>query len=163
MAVVMDSPGMANVMLPMVVMPPPMAASEPVQKSSTQAGSPGYSAATSGGHLGAHQVHVRVDAAGKHQQAAGVDLALPGHGPAELGDPAAGDADVGLLAVTGRHDGAIADNKVIGGLRHPGILTRRRATVRAGPSGVGDGCFRLVFAGWPGGAADGLALPWDPG
>ena len=43
---VMDSPGSANVMLPTVVIPPAMAASEPVQKSSTQTGSPGSAAAT---------------------------------------------------------------------------------------------------------------------
>lgn len=35
-AIVMDSPGSANVMCPIVVMPPAMAASEPDQKSSTQ-------------------------------------------------------------------------------------------------------------------------------
>ena len=43
---VMDSPGSANVMLPTVVIPPAMAASEPVQKSSAQTGSPGSAAAT---------------------------------------------------------------------------------------------------------------------
>ncbi len=43
---VMDSPGSANVMLPRVVIPPAMAASEPVQKSSAQTGSPGSAAAT---------------------------------------------------------------------------------------------------------------------
>jgi hypothetical protein len=38
-ASVIDSPGNANVMFPMVVMPPARAASEPLQKSSTQIGS----------------------------------------------------------------------------------------------------------------------------
>jgi hypothetical protein len=37
-AAVIDSPGSANVMFPMVVMPPAMAASDPVQKSSTHSG-----------------------------------------------------------------------------------------------------------------------------
>ena len=66
-----------------------------------------------------------VDPAGDHQQAAGVDLPGAGHGAAELGDPAAGDAHVGLLLVTGRHDRAIADNEVKALLCHPGILARR--------------------------------------
>ena len=77
-----------------------------------------------GGEVGAHQVHVGVDAAGDHQQAVGVDLPGAGHGAAELGDPAAGDAHVGLLPVTGCHDRAIADNQVKALLCHPGILAR---------------------------------------
>jgi len=55
-------------------------------------------------------------------QAAGVDLPSTGHGAAQLGDPATGDAHVGLLPATGRHDRAIADNKVKAPLPHPGIL-----------------------------------------
>ena len=114
-AVVMDSPGMANVMLPTVVMPPPMAASEPVQKSSTQGGSPGYSAASAA----ATSAHTRCTCAsmppGSTSRPPASISSGAGHGPAELGDPAAGDADVGLLAVAGRHDRAVADNKVIGG------------------------------------------------
>ena len=77
------------------------------------------------GELSAHQVHVGIDAAGDHQQAAGVDLPSAGHGPAELGDLAAGDAHVGLLPVTRRHDRAVADNEVKTLLCHPGILARR--------------------------------------
>jgi hypothetical protein len=39
-AAIMDSPGSTNVMFPTVVIPPAMAASEPVQKSSAQTSSP---------------------------------------------------------------------------------------------------------------------------
>jgi hypothetical protein len=72
------------------------------------------------------------DAAGDHQQAAGVDLSGAGHGPAELGDPASGDADVGLLPVTGRHDRAVADNQVKALFSQPRILdlTSRRGRSR---------------------------------
>jgi hypothetical protein len=69
---------------------------------------------------------VSVDAARDHQQATSVDLPVAGHGPAELADPAAGDAHVGLLPVTGRHDRAIADNEVKPLLCHSGILARRQ-------------------------------------
>jgi len=67
---------------------------------------------------------VGIDAAGDHQQAAGVDFLCAGHGPPELGDPAAGDAHVGLLPVTGRDDRAVADNEVKALLCHPGIVAR---------------------------------------
>ena len=66
-----------------------------------------------------------IDAAGDHQQAASVDFPGAGHGPAELGDPAASDAHVGPLPVTRRHDRAVADNEVKALLCHPGILARR--------------------------------------
>ena len=46
-ASVMVSPGRANVMFPTVVMPPAIAASDPVQKSSTQTGSCWLSSAAS--------------------------------------------------------------------------------------------------------------------
>src|SRR5712671_756287 len=41
-----------------------------------------------------HQVRVRVDPAGNREQAAGGELLRPRHRAAELGDPAAGYADV---------------------------------------------------------------------
>ena len=130
-----------------------MAASDPVQKSSAQTGSPGSTAAAWAVELGAHQVHVSIDAAGDHQQAAGVDLPRAGHGPAELGDPAAGDAHVGLLPVTGRHDRAITHNQIKALLCHPGILARRCRQCRwPGP-----------VCGPFGRAADGLAPPRDTG
>jgi hypothetical protein len=75
-------------------------------------------------------VDVGIDAAGDHQQALGVDLPGTGHGPAELRDPAAGDAHVGLLPVLWRHDHAVADNEVKVLLRHTGILARRRQRQR---------------------------------
>jgi hypothetical protein len=84
------------------------------------------------GELGAHQVHVGVDASGDHQQAGGVDLPGAGHGPADLGDPAARDTHVGLLPVTGRNDRAVADDKVQGLLCHSSILARRQRQARPG-------------------------------
>lgn len=67
-------------------------------------------------------IRVRVDAARNGEQAAGGELARARHRPAELGDPAAGDADVSGFGVTGRNDGGAAYNKVKG---HRSILASR--------------------------------------
>jgi len=53
-AVVIDSPGSAKVMLATVVMPPAKAASEPVQKSSTQTGSRGPTTSCTAARTAAH-------------------------------------------------------------------------------------------------------------
>ena len=78
-------------MLATVVMPPAIAAREPDQKSSTQIGKsePARSAP------GAHRCMCASMPPGSDQQAAGVELLGARHRAAELGDPAAGDADVG--------------------------------------------------------------------
>ena len=69
-------------MLPTVVMPPAMAASEPVQKSSD----PGrLLMAHRLGQRRADQVNVGVDAAGDDQQAARAEFAGPGHRAPDLG------------------------------------------------------------------------------
>src|SRR6516162_9808066 len=75
-------------------------------------------------------MHVGIDAAGDHQQATSIDLLRAGHGPAKLGDPAAGDAHVGPLPMTGRHDHALTDNQVKTLLCHPGILARHQRQCR---------------------------------
>jgi hypothetical protein len=105
----------------------------------------------SGGEPGAHQVHVGVDAAGDHQQAAGIDLVGAGHGATELGDPAVGCAHVGLHPVTGRHDRAMADNQVKTLLPHPRILARRWRPYRR--RGSRPGALRCARASRPGAAA----------
>jgi hypothetical protein len=67
-------------------------------------------------------VHVRVDAAGQHQQATGVDLLGPGQGAADLGDPAVPHADVSDLAVAGSDDRSVTDDEVEGRCNHQSIL-----------------------------------------
>jgi len=66
-----------------------------------------------------HQVRVRVDPAGNREQAACGEFPLSRHRAAELGDPAAGDAEVGDLLVTRRHDDGTADYEV---KSHQGIV-----------------------------------------
>ena len=60
-----------------------------------------------------------VDAAGQHQLAPRVDLALRARQPtADGGDGLAGDADIGLEYVARGRDTSAADQKVVGGFGH---------------------------------------------
>jgi len=110
-----------------------------------------------GGELSAHQVHVGIDAAGNHQQTAGIDPPRSGHGPAELGDPAAGDTHVGLLPVTGRHDRAVADNQVKELSRHP-VPPRHPDT----PLAPAPPAARRAAASGPGATVTLLTQRWPP-
>ena len=88
-------------------MPPAIAALEPDQKSSTQIGNPTLVAKPL-----VREVGMRVDPAGNREQAVGGELLRARHRAAELGDPAAGYADVSGLPVTGRNHGRAAYNEV---------------------------------------------------
>jgi hypothetical protein len=69
-------------------------------------------------------VHVRVDTAGEHQQAIGVDHLRSGQRAADPGDPAVPHPDIGDLAVARTNDRSIADDKVKGRCNHQSILAR---------------------------------------
>ncbi len=79
------------------------------------------------------QVHVRIHAAGQHELARGVDLLRCPHLTADLGDPAAGDADIGLHQRACLYDLSATYHKVQSGHVPPSFRfatapsTRRRS------------------------------------
>ncbi|MDR0345101.1 MAG: hypothetical protein LBI49_18715 [Nocardiopsaceae bacterium] len=86
------------------------------------------------GQRGAHQVHVRVDAAGEDQQAAGVKLVPARHGPAELRDAAIPHPQVGSLLPVRGDEGPAPDDELESGGSHPGIVARRGRLRAVGPA-----------------------------
>ncbi len=120
-------------MLAIVVMPPAMAASEPVQKSSTQTGSSGNASAS----VGVTRWTCASMPPGITSSPPRVEFGGPAHGAAELGDAAAGDPDVGHFLATGGDDGAAADYEIKTLISHLSIVARPGgrlppASVRAG-------------------------------
>ena len=87
---------------------------------------------------------MRVDPAGNREQAAGGELLRPRHRAAELGDPAAGYADVSGFPVTGRDHGRAAYNEV---KAHRSIVARGPQTGTVSRSSVGAPWF-LVMPGF---------------
>jgi hypothetical protein len=80
-----------------------------------------------------HEVRVRVDPAGNREQAVGAEFLPARHRAAELGDPAAGYADVSDFPVTGRDHGRAAYNEV---KAHRSIVAGGYQTGEASGSGV---------------------------
>ena len=135
-AATIDSPWSGWVMLPTVVMPPSRAAARAAVEVVDPA--PGV-----GRRAGRRQVDVEVDAAGQHRAAPGVDLDRRLHGPAELHDATALDADVGHGVRRGGDDRAPADDQIhpallpVGRSRQAGVMSRSSmwATNEAGSTG----------------------------
>ena len=107
-------------MLAMVVMPPAMAASEPVQKSSTQIGSSGNAFASAG----VTRWTCASMPPGMTSSPRASSSCSPGHRAAELGDPAVPHPDVGDLLTARGDDGSVADDEIKTLFSHPSIVAR---------------------------------------
>ena len=80
---------------------------------------------------------MRVDAAREYEQPPRVDLPLPRHRPADPGDQAVPDAEVGDFLAAGGDDGSATDDEIETVFSHLSIVARpgRRLPSASVPAG----------------------------